>query len=412
MDKKRILWISACVPYDRVGHAGGKIHNYYLKYLKANSDFDIKLLTFYWANEKDKIDLDKYDIDHELIERRIWHLPDILINVESVLNPWNRYAGIDQNYTIIEFDKKLKKFAASGYQPDIVILQWTEMVVLIDIVKKYFPCAKYIGIEEDVKFLNFERQISNRSNNVVKSLYLNVRYKRLKKIELEACSKCDKVILNNPKDLKLLKDNGIDSTKLTEWQPYFDSFIDIPYEGNKKQVIFYGAMGRMENVEAATWLVTDVLPLVKDTEVEVLIIGSHPTEQIKALESDRVHVLGFVESIGDYFKDAICLAAPLRQGAGVKIKIFEAMSTGIPVLTTDVGIEGIPAEDGKEYLHCITAEEFAYRIDELASNSKLRDYISSNEKLFIKGRFNLEKSADRFIALMNELILVAIYLVH
>ncbi|SER54565.1 Glycosyltransferase involved in cell wall bisynthesis [Butyrivibrio fibrisolvens] len=401
---KSVLWISACVPYDTVGHAGGKIHNYYLKYLKANSDFNIKLLTFYWAGEKDKIDLDRYSIDYDLIERKIWHFPDILVNTESVLNPWNRYAGINQNYTVIQLKKYLQKHKDEGYKPDVVILQWTEMVVLIDIVKKYFPCAKYIGIEEDVKFLNFERQISNRSNNVVKSLYLNVRYKRLKKIELEACSKCDKVILNNPKDLKLLKDNGIDSTKLTEWQPYFDSFIDIPYEGNKKQVIFYGAMGRMENVEAATWLVTDVLPLVKDTEVEVLIIGSHPSEQIKALESDRVHVLGFVESIGDYFKNAICLAAPLRQGAGVKIKILEAMSAGIPVLTTDVGIEGIPAEDGKEYLHCITAEEFGYRIDELASDSQLRKNLSSNEKGFIKKRFDLEKSASRFIEVLKEIL--------
>lgn len=401
---KSVLWISACVPYDTVGHAGGKIHNYYLKYVKANSDFNIKLLTFYWAGEKDKIDLDRYSIDYDLIERKIWHFPDILVNTESVLNPWNRYAGINQNYTVIQLKKYLQKYKDEGYKPDVVILQWTEMVVLIDIVKKYFPCAKYIGIEEDVKFLNFERQISNRSNNVVKSLYLNVRYKRLKKIELEACSKCDKVILNNPKDLKLLEDNGIDSEKLTEWQPYFDSFIDIPYEGNKKQVIFYGAMGRMENVEAATWLVTDVLPLVKDTEVEVLIIGSHPTEQIKALESDRVHVLGFVESIGDYFKDAMCLAAPLRQGAGVKIKILEAMSAGIPVLTTDVGIEGIPAEDGKEYLHCITKEEFGYRIDELARDSQLRKNLSSNEKVFIKKRFDLEKSASRFIVVLKEIL--------
>jgi len=402
MDNKKILWISACVPYDSVGHAGGKIHNYYLKYLKANSDFDIKLLTFYWANEKAKIDLADYNIDHELIERRIWHLPDLLFNVESVLNPWNRYAGVDQNYTIIELKRKLRKYAASGYQPDIVILQWTEMVVLIDVVKRYFPLSAYVGIEEDVKFLNFERQIRNKKNNLIKSIYLNARYKRLKKIELEACSKCDKVILNNPKDLKLLKDNGVDSERLTEWQPYFDSFIDIPYKGSKKQIIFYGAMGRIENVEAAAWLVTDVLPLVKDTEVEVLIIGSHPMEHVKALESDRVHVLGFVESIGDYFKDALCLAAPLRQGAGVKIKILEAMSAGIPVLTTDVGIEGIPAQDGKEFMYCMTAEEFAQKIDELACDEQLREYISTNEKKFINGRFDLEKSADRFISLLRD----------
>lgn len=401
MKEKNVLWISACAPYDTVGHAGGKIHNYYLKYLKANSDFNIKLLTFYWANEKEKIDLDKYNIDYDLIERKIWHFPDILINVESVLNPWNRYAGIDQNYTVIELRKYLEKYKSENYHPSVIILQWTEMLVLIDIVKEYFPDASYVGIEEDVKFLNFERQLL-KPNNIIKKFVIRTRYKILKDIEKAACAKCNKVILNNPKDHKLLENEGIDPDILIEWQPYFDSYTDIPYRGNKKQVIFFGAMNRTENVEAAVWLVTDVLPLVKDTEVEVLIIGSHPMEQVKALESDRVHVLGFVDSIGDYFKDAICLAAPLRQGAGVKIKILEAMSAGIPVLTTDVGIEGIPAQDGREFMYCMTAEEFAQKIDELACDEQLREYISTNEKKFINGRFDLEKSADRFISLLRD----------
>ena len=400
MKEKNVLWISACVPYDTVGHAGGKIHNYYLKYLKANSDFNIKLLTFYWANEKDKIDLDRYGIDYDLIERKIWHFPDILVNTESVLNPWNRYAGIDQNYTVIQFRRYLKKYKNEGYRPDVVILQWTEMLVLIDIVKEFFPDASYVGVEEDVKFLNFERQLL-KPNNTLKKFVINTRYKRLKTIEKAACSKCNKVILNNPKDHKLLENEGIDSNILTEWQPYFDSFIEVPYKGDKKQIILYGAMGRNENIEAAEILAKDILPLIKDKEVELLIIGAHPAVEVEALESDRVHVLGFVESIGEYFKDALCLAAPLRQGAGVKIKILEAMSAGIPVLTTDVGIEGIPAADGKEYMHCSSSEEFANKIDELAGDKNKGQYISENEKEFIRERFDLKKSADKFIKVLK-----------
>lgn len=402
MKEKNVLWISACAPYDTVGHAGGKIHNYYLKYLKANSDFNIKLLTFYWANEKEKIDLDKYNIDYDLIERKIWHFPDILINVESVLNPWNRYAGIDQNYTVIELRKYLEKYKSENYHPSVIILQWTEMLVLIDIVKEYFPDASYVGIEEDVKFLNFERQLL-KPNNIIKKFVIRTRYKILKDIEKAACAKCNKVILNNPKDHKLLEDEGIDPDILIEWQPYFDSYIDIPYRGNKKQVIFYGAMNRTENEEAVEILANEVLPLVKDNEVELLIIGSHPTEKVKTLGNDRIHVLGFVESIGEYFKDALCLAAPLQQGAGVKIKILEAMSAGIPVLTTDVGIEGIPAEDDKEYMHCKFPEEFADKIDELANDIIKRNNISKCEKAFIKDRFDLRQSGNKFADLINEL---------
>ena len=400
--EKSILWISACVPYDKVPHAGGKIHNYYLKYLKSHSDYKIKLLSFYWDSEKEMIDLDKYGIDYDLIERRIWHLPDILINTESVLNPWNRYAGINQNYTIIQIKKRIAEYVKQGLSPDVVILQWTEMIVLIDIIKEFYPDSIYIGIEEEVKFLGYERKAtSSRGFNRV---FSQIRYSRLKAIELSACSKCDRVILNNFKDLELLVECGVKRDLLTEWQPYFDSFIDEQYIGDKKQVVFYGAMWRIENIEAAIFLIKEVLPLIKDKNVEILIIGSSPPEELKKLESDRVHILGFVDSIKKYLKEGACFAAPLRKGAGIKIKILEAMSAGIPILTTGIGIEGIRAENGKEYYHCTSPQEYAKKIDELIINIELRYTISNNQKAFIKNRFDLKKSGNSFIGMMRELM--------
>lgn len=400
--KNKVLWISASVPYDNVPHAGGKIHNFYLKYLKANSDCEIKLLTFYWKKEEESIDLDKYGIDYYAIERRIWAFPDILCNMESVLNPWNRYAGINQNYTVIELKKQLKKISKEGYIPDVIILQWTEMVVLIDVVKEYFPNASYIGIEEEVKYLGYQRRVSSAKSFLRKNIN-SVRYKKLKQIEIKACSRCHKVIMNNPKDRKLLEEQGVDSSLLVEWQPYFDSFVDQSYIGDKKQIIYYGAMGRSENVEATLWLVKEVLPLINDEEIEILIIGANPTQEIKELESDRVHVLGFVDSVCEYFTHGSCIAAPLKHGAGIKIKVLEAMSAGIPVLTTDVGIEGIPAKENEEYFRCVTPTEYAEAINKLCSDYNLRKHISDNEKAFIKKRFNLSESGNSFIKLINQL---------
>ncbi len=402
MNDKSILWISAAVPYDKVPHAGGKIHNYYIKFLKAHSDCKLKLLSFYWAKEKEKIDLDSYGIDYDLIERKIWHLPDLLINAESILNPWNRYAGINQNYIVMQLRKKLSEYKKQNTYPDIVLLQWTEMVVLIDVVKQYFPNAKYIAIEEEVKFLGYERK-ANDSKGLLRSLFNQVRYNKLKAIELKACATCDRVILNNPKDKDLLLRCGLNENILMEWQPYFDSFIDNPYLGHKKYIIFYGAMGRHENEEAALWLIHKVLPLIKDPECEILIIGSSPTAELKTEESRRVHILGFVDDIGSYFKEGLCFAAPLHKGAGIKIKILESMSSGIPVLTTDIGIEGIPAENGKEYFHCDSAQEYATVIDKLVTDEELRKSISVNAKRFIRDRFDLQKSGERFLETLHNI---------
>ena len=62
LENEKVLWISASVPYDSVERAGGKIHNYYLKYLKKEGQCDIKLVSFYWKREEKSIDLQKYGI--------------------------------------------------------------------------------------------------------------------------------------------------------------------------------------------------------------------------------------------------------------------------------------------------------------------------------------------------------------
>ena len=398
---KNLLWVSALVPYDTVGHAGGKIHNYYLKYLKKNSDYNIKLVSFYRENEVEKIDLDKYEIDSVLLKRCILGFPRTLYNLESFFNPFNRYAGIDQNYTVYQLKKALNQVKNEGFEPHIIILQWTEMLVLIDIIKAIFPSAKVIAIEEDVKFLNFERKYKNANNYIVR-WFRKIKYYRLKKIELQACNKSNKVILNNTKDYNLLKENKIDASKLYVWQPYFENKAKYPYQGNSKNIIFYGAMSRDENWKSAIWFIENVFYNLEDQTTKFLIIGGNPAPQLLKYSSERIKVLGFVDDIGPYFQEGMCLVAPLLLGAGIKIKVLEAMSAGIPVLTNEIGIEGIPAEEGKDFIFCQNATEYVEAIELLVKHTDKKLKLSANSKNFIKEKFDLQVSAENFIRLLKE----------
>ena len=90
-----------------------------------------------------------------------------------------------------------------------------------------------------------------------------------------------------------------------------------------------------------------------------------------------------------YFASALCLVAPLVLGAGIKIKILEAFSAGLPVLTNDIGIEGIPAQAGKDYVHCNTVEDYIRNIDYLLNNLDIQAQISKNAREFISQHYNL-----------------------
>ena len=90
--------------------------------------------------------------------------------------------------------------------------------------------------------------------------------------------------------------------------------------------------------------------------------------------------------------------APLILGAGIKVKILEAMYSGIPVLTNDIGIEGIEAEDKKDYYHCVTAEEYEKVIRTIYSTES-----SVNGKEKIVKEFNLDTFFDQYYQTIKEI---------
>jgi glycosyltransferase involved in cell wall biosynthesis len=87
---------------------------------------------------------------------------------------------------------------------------------------------------------------------------------------------------------------------------------------------------------------------------------------------------------------------PLRLGAGIKIKVLEAMAGGLPVVTTPVGAEGINAQQGVHFLVGNTAEELARHTIVLLQNPGLRAQVGERAREFIRGNYDFEKSARDF----------------
>ena len=128
---KKILWISYLVPYDGVPHAGGKIHNYYLKGIKKSGQFDIRLLTVAKEKELPKLDLDKYEISADVIVRK-FDLKGILWRILWELKRRgldDRSGGLQPPFIRHIIRDRIKSYSESGYDPDVIILQWTEIAV-------------------------------------------------------------------------------------------------------------------------------------------------------------------------------------------------------------------------------------------------------------------------------------------
>lgn len=394
-----VLWISLRVPYDQVRHASGRIENYYIKKLIQEDSIDLKLITF---SKKSEIEIAKkdhflYNIDSDIY---LWDT-SIRAKIERQLvkiNPYDTYGGgtIPFYWSRINLSLKTLRF-----NPDVIILDWTEMLLFLPKFKEIFPNAKYISIEEDVLLLNFQRQYEHCSKSLKKYI-LKRKYERLRSLEIEQLKECDLVVLNNPKDKKLVEGYGVRNTWC--WSPYFQNLSSIiTYKKKTKDILYYGSMSRPENHLSVMRLINKILPKIKDPEVRLIILGNGPQDSLIKLQSDRIIVTGFVDDITPYFESALCLCAPLVLGAGVKIKIIESMSAGLIVLTNDIGIEGIPAVDRRDYLHCESNEDFIKYLDLLLTDEIDVHVFSDNAKRFVKAEYDNEKDSSKFLSLLFDL---------
>ena len=114
-------------------------------------------------------------------------------------------------------------------------------------------------------------------------------------------------------------------------------------------------------------IVGDVLPLIHAElpDVKLHIVGSEMPEEIEQLASERVVVHGYVEDVEPLFERSRLSVAPLRYGSGVKGKVNQSMSLGVPCVATSIAAEGIEAKHGEEIVIADGAESFAAAVLDL-----------------------------------------------
>jgi glycosyltransferase involved in cell wall biosynthesis len=126
----------------------------------------------------------------------------------------------------------------------------------------------------------------------------------------------------------------------------FDRFTTRHMVPNGANLLFVGSYGHPPNRDAALWLASEVFPAILRVrpDARLILAGSGPTQAILALAGPSISVPGRLteQALTAIYDTARVVLAPLRFGAGVKGKILEALSLGVPLVTTSVGAQGIP----------------------------------------------------------------------
>jgi glycosyltransferase involved in cell wall biosynthesis len=313
----------------------------------------------------------------------------LMHNWKNIPNYFGKTMGLENGYIRTITLKKLKALKNHGYEPDIILLEWTQILLMIRDIQKVFPLAVYCTVEHDVAFEKYGRSL--RAAHGLQKIKEHLRVRCIKKTELSCLHIADLIAVLSLKDRSVLQSAGIDPVKVHVLAPYFTNYLAAQYNPVSPSILFFGAMDRVENYTSVIWFIENVFKHVSPP-YRLIIAGNKPHRSLAEFKSERIEITGFVPDILPYLQNSFCMVAPLLLGAGIKIKILEAMSAGLPVLTNSIGIEGIPARNGVHYLHCEKPGDYLDVFERIRQGRIDMRAISDNARNMIAQSYNLEES--------------------
>lgn len=237
----------------------------------------------------------------------------------------------------------------------------------LSLVRRTAPRARVLFDTVDLHFLR-EQRAAEHSGNAA----LGRQAKASRERELRLITAADVTFVVSPVEHAMLRELLPDARVelLSNVHEVFGRSCGF---AGRSGLVFVGGFGHTPNVDAAHWLVEEILPRVQATRPDIALhlIGDMPDHERHALARPGVHIHGRVDDLTPWMRDCRIALAPLRYGAGVKGKVNMAMSHGLPVIATPMAAEGMQLADGRDVLLAGDAPAFAEAILRLHDDEAL-----------------------------------------
>lgn len=279
-------------------------------------------------------------------------------------------------------------------QADIVQVEFYEYLPLVcalpDNVKKIF-------IHHELRFVVNELRFGNDNASIFLKRYLKAN-------EINLLNQYDIVAPLTDIDLLKLKNAGVVRDLHTSTLAISNE--THPYRKQKftNRLTFIGGDGHNPNKDGIFWFVENIVPLIvkENSDIVLDIIGCWSEENKKKILrlSQNVHFLGFVDNLGDVLYNSIMIV-PIRIGSGMRMKILEAASYSVPIVTTSIGIEGLDFADKEECCIADSPKDIAKSILELAEDNTL--YQNYSRRIYNKfiDKYSVEALCNIRLSLYN-----------
>ncbi|HDP70467.1 MAG TPA: glycosyltransferase [Actinobacteria bacterium] len=381
----KILWVSFYLPYPL--DEGGKIRSHYLMKSMAEK-YDIVLACLIRSKEELKYLPEMQKICKEihpilLPRSKPWEIGKFI---------WSLIANKPYLMERVK-SKKMQSLI------DKIVREKDIDLILID----HLHMAQYVENKPVPKILDEH----NVESELVKQRYISLpfglvkwltglEHEKLYRHEKKICKKISHIIALTDEDKEKIRNLNVPTEKISVL-PIGVALEEINHNFQKKnnQILFIGALNWPPNEEAVLYFYNEIIPFIKNevSDITFLVAGKRPSKKLKELaEKDKNLILtGYVDDIKPLMRESSLMVVPLKSGSGMRVKILEAFSVGLPVVSTSIGCEGIEVINDESILIADKPNEFAKKVAGLMKSKEKRNKLAIAAHKLAEAKYSWEK---------------------
>jgi len=396
----KILMVTPYVPYPP--SSGGQVRTInLLKHLSQKNE--ITLVSLYKNEEEKKYEnyLIRYCKKIYLCQRpeKPWTIKNIVKTIFSS-SPF---------LVVRNYSDRAKEIITSLLQKEnFDVIHAETFYVMPHIPQTKIPI---VLVEQTIEYNVYKHFVNSLPFYLRVLLYFDIDIVKLKYWERYYWKKADIVVaVSSPDEKTIKKEESKIKTSIIPNCVGDEMIVSrLEKKSFKKPIIFFqGNFYWLQNVEAAKFLIEKIYPLlVKKNRSISLIIAGQNAKKIGKIKERNIQIIDILSDdtqvVKKLFSQATLFISPIFGPGGTRLKILAAMGSGIPVISTQTGVEGLAVKNNQHVLIAKSPKEFVSKIDKVFSNKNLYEKIRRNAYQLVKEKYQWSVIANKLENLYRNL---------
>ena len=290
---------------------------------------------------------------------------------------------------------------------DIIQLESLFTTPYISTIRKNTK-AKIVLRTHNVEHVIWQK-LSEGTTNTIKKWYLKFLAKRLYQYEIQALKKCDALVNITETDTAYFKKYYTSDKMLTiPFGVNIEKYNSLKKDNSDKNLFHLGALDWMPNQQGLMWFLKNCWSKLNRLypDLKFYIAGRNIPDWFKNLNYPNVIIKGEVKDAVSFMNDHAIMIVPLFSGSGMRTKIIEGMALGKVIVSTSIGVSGIEAEHGKNFVVADSAEEFVASISKCINDQHFVSTLSENSMECIKKNYDNQQLCNKLVNFYSQLLTV------